>query len=97
MGNIIIRFALHHFWQTMDHDIEKTADQEAKQAGYRSAKDISRCCEQDGIGHYTTCPNLKIGRYIAITKPPISTPKTTMMSGSIRLDIASTASSTSCS
>ena len=42
-------------------------------------------------------PSLKIGRYIAITRPPTSTPRITMISGSSRLDIASTALSTSAS
>ncbi len=46
---------------------------------------------------YTAWPILKIGRYMAITMPPMSTPRTTMIIGSIRLDSASTASSTSCS
>ena len=47
--------------------------------------------------HQTTAPSLKMGRYMAMTMPPIRVPSTTMMIGSIRLDIASTASSTSCS
>src|SRR5260221_6777165 len=38
-----------------------------------------------------------MGRYIAITMPPITTPSTTMIIGSIRLVSASTASSTSAS
>jgi len=42
-------------------------------------------------------PILKIGRYMAMTMPPIRVPSTTMIIGSIRLDSASTASSTSCS
>ena len=46
---------------------------------------------------YTTAPSLKIGRYMAITMPPMRVPSTTMIIGSIRLDSASTASSTSCS
>ena len=43
----------------------------------------------------TTWPSLKIGRYIATTRPPITTPRNTMISGSSRLDSAATASSTS--
>jgi hypothetical protein len=43
----------------------------------------------------TTCPILKIGRYIATTSPPMTTPRTTMISGSISDDRLSTASSTS--
>ena len=43
----------------------------------------------------TTEPSLKIGRYIATTRPPITTPRNTMMIGSSRLDSAATASSTS--
>ena len=48
-------------------------------------------------GHYTTEPSLKIGRYIAITRPPISTPRMTMISGSISDARPATASSTSSS
>src|SRR6218665_1256906 len=47
--------------------------------------------------HYTTCPNLKIGRYIEMTMPPIRQPRKTMMIGSIRLDMPATMVSTSAS
>ncbi len=57
---------------------------------------MSIACKQAGpAASYTTEPSLKIGRYMAMTKPPISTPKITMISGSIRLDSEATASSTS--
>ena len=46
---------------------------------------------------YTTAPSLKIGRYIAMTRPPTSTPRIAMISGSSRLDMLSTALSTSAS
>jgi len=52
------------------------------------------CCS---LSRQTTLPSLKIGRYMAITSPPMSVPSTTMIIGSMRLDSASTASSTSCS
>ena len=45
----------------------------------------------------TTAPSLKMGRYIDTTMPPISTPRMTMMNGSIRLDRPLTISSTSSS
>jgi hypothetical protein len=45
----------------------------------------------------TTAPSLKIGRYIETTMPPMSTPRMTMMNGSIRLDRPLTISSTSSS
>ncbi len=45
----------------------------------------------------TTAPSLKIGRYIAMTRPPTSTPRIAMISGSSSDDIASTALSTSAS
>ena len=45
----------------------------------------------------TTLPSWKIGRYIAMTRPPTITPRITMMRGSSRLDIESTALSTSAS
>ena len=47
------------------------------------------------VGGQITAPSLKIGRYIATTRPPITTPRNTMMIGSSRLDSAVTASSTS--
>src|SRR5487761_693281 len=40
-------------------------------------------------------PRLKMGRYMATTSPPTSTPRITMMKGSMRLDMLSTALSTS--
>ena len=46
---------------------------------------------------YTTEPNLKMGRYIAMTMPPTSTPRIAMIIGSSRLDMLSTALSTSAS
>ena len=48
-----------------------------------------------GRARQTTEPSLKIGRYIATTRPPITTPRNTMMIGSSRLESAATASSTS--
>ena len=45
----------------------------------------------------TAAPSLKIGRYMAMTRPPTSTPRIAMMSGSSKLLIASTAASTSAS
>ena len=46
---------------------------------------------------YTTAPNWKIGRYIAIIKPPTKTPSTDIISGSIKAVKPSTALSTSAS
>jgi len=54
-------------------------------------------CSRASMRVYTTAPSLKIGRYMAITMPPMRTPSTTMIKGSSRLDSASTASSTSAS
>jgi len=51
----------------------------------------------NAVRRQTTEPSLKIGRYIAITRPPTSTPSTAMISGSNRLDMESTALSTSAS
>lgn len=47
--------------------------------------------------YLTTLPILKMGRYIATMRPPMTTPKTAMMIGSIKLESASTISSTSAS
>ena len=46
---------------------------------------------------YTTCPSWKIGRYIAIIKPPTSTPSIDIIMGSISEDRESTLLSTSSS
>src|SRR5690349_11147464 len=47
--------------------------------------------------HPMTDPSLKIGRYIAITRPPMTVPRKTMTSGSIRAVRLATALSTSSS
>jgi len=54
------------------------------------------CREFVDLGH-TTEPSLKIGKYIATTRPLMSTPKITMINGFISDDSAATVSSTSSS
>ena len=87
---------LHHERQAVDHHVQETADQQAEQAG--------TCCQYRQSGRQQragldqmTAPILKIGRYIAMTRPPTSTPRMAMIIGSSRLLMLSTALSTSAS
>ncbi len=50
-----------------------------------------------GVTVYTTWPSWKMGRYMAMISPPISTPSTAMISGSSMLVRPSTILSTSSS
>ena len=96
--------ALQHHRHAVDDDIQEAAHQQpqhqhgADEEGRRGGQGIEqRPASALTAGDHTTEPSLKIGRYIAITRPPTSTPSTAMISGSSRLDIASTALSTSAS
>ena len=62
-----------------------------KQRGVRRQQRHGRGLDQ------ITAPSLKIGRYIAMTRPPTSTPRIAMMSGSSSDERPSTAVSTSSS
>ncbi len=86
--------ALQHYRNAVDDDIQEAADQQPQHqhGADEERRGGGQGIEQDG---HTTEPSLKIGRYIAMTRPPTSTPSTAMISGSSRLDIASTALSTS--
>ena len=68
--------------RAMDDHVQEAADEQPQNEAGRD---------------HTTAPSLKIGRYIAITRPPTSTPRIAMISGSSRLDMLSTALSTSAS
>src|SRR5574341_449784 len=82
---------LEHLRQAVNDDDEEAADD---QAGEHRDGDEKRGIRVERSGQ-TAWPILKIGRYMAMTMPPMSVPSTTMIMGSIRLDSASTASSTS--
>src|SRR5512143_3061043 len=92
-GALCLPFGFHHSGEAMDKDVKEAAHQQAEQKhqpgeqGWFAMQQL----------HQTTEPILKIGMYMAITMPPMRVPSTTMMIGSIRLDSASTASSTSAS
>ena len=81
---------LQHPGQAVDHDVEEASDQEPEQGGQGDARGGRQ-------RHQTTCPSLKIGRYMATTMPPMMEPSSTMTIGSIRLDRPATRSSTSAS
>ena len=87
---------VQHDRQAMDDDIEKAADHQPKGNGQHHPGRRRELC-QAGHGDQTTAPSLKIGRYMAMTRPPTSTPRMAMISGSSRLDMLSTALSTSSS
>src|SRR5690606_29385550 len=96
LGALGAPFALQHLRQAMDDDVEERARAQAENERH-PWKD--RRLEQPARAErrQTAPPSLKIGRYIATTMPPISVPSTTMMSGSMSEESASTASSTSAS
>ena len=52
----------------------------------RAQDEVQRQRRQKPQPRHRPAPSLKIGRYIETTMPPISTPRITMMKGSIRLD-----------
>ena len=90
LGAFSVPLLLQHLWKSMDDDVQKTANQQTEQ---NCEGDIPQCKNV----HQTTCPNLKIGRYMATTMLPMMPPRNTMMMGSIRLESQATISSTSCS
>src|SRR5690606_19290669 len=86
---------VEHDRQPVDHHVQEAADQQRQQE--RAANEQrGHFLEQLGE-RQMTAPSLKIGRYMATTRPPTSTPRITMISGSSRLERASTAASTSAS
>ncbi len=88
---------LEHDRQPVDDDVEEAADEQGQCEDAPGQQPGRRREDVDGIGDQMTAPSLKIGRYIATTMPPTSTPRMTMIIGSSRLDSASTAASTSAS
>src|SRR6185312_817721 len=82
---------LQHLREAVDHHVEKAAQEQADHTAEHGGNPLRY------QHHPTTAPNLKIGRYIDTTMPPMMTPSTTMMMGSIRLDRPATISSTSAS
>jgi hypothetical protein len=87
---------LHHLGQAVRHDVEEAADAQAEEAEHPGRQPKG----QFGLAqaqHQTTWPSLKMGMYIETTMPPIKPPRITMMKGSMRLESALTASSTSSS
>ncbi len=88
--------AFQHDRNAVDDDVEEAADQQAEDEDDR---DPGRGYLLDDLRErgQTAAPSLKIGRYIAMTRPPTSTPRIAMISGSSKLLIASTAASTSAS
>jgi hypothetical protein len=84
---------LEHFGQAPYQDIDKAARQQAEDQG---ADDKSVWMAVKKLNHaQITWPNLKIGKYMAITSPPTMTPSTTMIAGSINAVRLSTRVSTS--
>ena len=92
---LLAPFPLHHQRQAVDHHVQEAADQQADQAG-KSRQQRQGGLQRAGLDQMTA-PILKIGRYIAMTRPPTSTPSMAMIIGSSRLLMLSTALSTSAS
>ena len=98
VGRLRAPLPLEHERQAVNHDIQEAADRETEQEGRRRKQGGIRGEQRHGRGSgQTTAPSLKIGRYIAMTRLPTSTPRIAMMSGSRSEDRASTAVSTSSS
>ena len=91
-GNVAPPLALKHQGQAVHHDVEEAAHEQPQQR-----QDPGREQQLQGLAGQITAPSLKMGKYIAITMPPMSTPSTTMMKGSIKLASPLTISSTSLS
>ena len=90
---LLAPFALQHHRQAVDDDVQETADDQAQ---HQARADEIRLRGREQFDQ-TTEPSLKIGRYMAMTRLPTSTPRIAMIKGSSRLDIESTALSTSAS
>ena len=89
---------LQHERQSVNDDVEEAADGEPQEPRHRRKQGGIRCEQGHGRGPgQITAPILKIGRYIAMTRLPTSTPRIAMMSGSRSEDRPSTAESTSSS
>ena len=95
LARLLAPFPVHHQRQAIDNDVQKTADDQPDEGcADNDQKFRQLCCS---VENQITAPILKIGRYIAITSPPTSTPRIAMISGSSRLLRPSTALSTSSS
>jgi hypothetical protein len=86
---------VEHDRQAVDDHVQEAADQQRQQE--RAADEQRGDLLQHVGGGQITAPSLKMGRYMAMTRPPTSTPRITMISGSSRLERPSTAASTSAS
>jgi hypothetical protein len=91
-----VPLAFQHDRHAVDDDVEEAADQQTEQEYHRDER-RGQFLEELRQRGQTTAPSLKIGRYMAMTRPPTSTPRIAMISGSSKLLIASTAASTSAS
>src|SRR5690606_8756550 len=74
--------AVQHLRQAVDHDVQEAADHEAEDEHHGHEQTRVTAEQVDQI----TEPILKIGRYIATTRPPTSTPRIAMINGSSRLE-----------
>ena len=102
LGCLSAPVALHHHRYAVDHDVQEAADGRRDpgetgpaQAIRGSAVESWHC--RTRVRQWlppTTRPSWKIGRYMAMIRPPISTPSTDMIIGSISAVRLSTALST---
>ena len=98
VGRLRAPLPLQHERQAVDDDVQEAADGEPDESRHRRKQ--GGMCREQGHGRgpgQTTAPSLKIGRYIAMTRLPTSTPRMAMISGSSSEDRPSTAVSTSSS
>ena len=98
LGRLRAPLPLQHERQAVDDDVQEAADGEPHEPGHRRKQGGIRREQGHGRGPgQITAPSLKIGRYIAMTRLPTSTPRMAMISGSRSDDRPSTAVSTSSS
>src|SRR5690606_12360504 len=84
--------------QAQDHHVEEAAEHQAEAGGERIAEGRVLIEECHLVGaRQIAAASLKIGRYMPTTIAPTMPPMKIMISGSSRLDSASTALLTSCS
>jgi len=98
LGGLRPPLPIEHERQAVDDDVEEAAARKPGEA--RDRREQGGILREQRHGRRSgqiTAPSLKIGRYIAMTSPPTSTPRIAMMSGSSSEDRPSTAESTSSS
>jgi len=91
LARLRLPVALQHARQAVDHHVEETAHHRTDE----QRREELHAERQPGHGAHMVWAILKMGRYMATTMPPMTTPRKTMMIGSSSWESEATASSTS--